>query len=472
MIQVRDLFYNTPARMKFLKKDIAEGNAVEQLMIHLALSNPDVSFQLNRDDKCTLRTSGQGLYNTIFELYPRDMSSNLIKVEYNSENGILVNGYLVEPKYSRPSRSLQHISINGRYIKNRTIQASVEEACRSFVMQGKYPVFIIDVILPLSEVDVNVHPAKTEVRFKNEREVTSTVYHAIQNAIQGTFNKVDDYVFSHVVSSSDDEQKQPISYPNVSEGKIVRPSNAVLQPLKKDSFRKDQVSYSDYDLPFQSVTNTNLKNTIRPLEKENQFYSFEKDLIGEPESTLRVLGEAFQTYIIAQNDTNLIIIDMHAAHERILFEQLRDSTEKIDSQLLIEPVIITLMPDEKQALIDNKEVLTQLGFSVDEIGQKEVAVRETPTYLAMNGVESAVMEIAEQLVDSREELTFEAKEWLLHSVACRAAIKAGHRASKEEMISLTSKILCGSVPKYCPHGRPVYMMLSKAEIEKSCGRMT
>ncbi|MBR3355857.1 MAG: DNA mismatch repair endonuclease MutL [Oscillospiraceae bacterium] len=472
LIQVRDLFYNTPARMKFLKKDIAEGNAVEQLLIHLALSNPDVSFQLNRDDKTTLKTSGQGLYNAIFELYPRDMSSNLIKVEYNSDNGILVNGYLVEPRYSRPSRSLQHLSINGRYIKNRTIQASVEEACRSFVMQGKYPVFVLDVILPLSEVDVNVHPAKTEVRFKNEREVTSAVYHAIQNAIQGTFDKADNYVFSNVISSNDNTSKQVDTHFRSNENSIIRPSNAVMQPLKKDSFRKEQVTYADTDLPFQSITNTNLKNTIKPLETETKYYSFEENLLGDQASTLRVLGEVFQTYIIAQNDTNLVIIDMHAAHERILFEELRKSNMNVESQLLLEPVIITLLPNEKQALFDNADLLSNLGFMIDEIGQKEVAVREIPTYLNMNGVETAIVEIAEQLVNSREDLTFDAKEWLLHSVACRAAIKAGHKASKEEMISLTSKIMCGSVPKYCPHGRPVYMMLSKTEIEKSFGRLT
>ena len=472
LIQVRDLFYNTPARMKFLKKDIAEGNAVEQLLIHLALSNPDVSFQLNRDDKTTLKTSGQGLYNAIFELYPRDMSSNLIKVEYNSDNGILVNGYLVEPRYSRPSRSLQHLSINGRYIKNRTIQASVEEACRSFVMQGKYPVFVLDVILPLSEVDVNVHPAKTEVRFKNEREVTSAVYHAIQNAIQGTFDKADNYVFSNVISSNDNTSKQVDTHFRSNENSIIRPSNAVMQPLKKDSFRKEQVTYADTDLPFQSITNTNLKNTIKPLETETKYYSFEENLLGDQASTLRVLGEVFQTYIIAQNDTNLVIIDMHAAHERILFEELRKSNMNVESQLLLEPVIITLLPNEKQALFDNADLLSNLGFMIDEIGQKEVAVREIPTYLSMNGVETVIVEIAEQLVNSREDLTFDAKEWLLHSVACRAAIKAGHKASKEEMISLTSKIMCGSVPKYCPHGRPVYMMLSKTEIEKSFGRLT
>ena len=472
LIQVRDLFYNTPARMKFLKKDIAEGNAVEQLLIHLALSNPDVSFQLNRDDKTTLKTSGQGLYNAIFELYPRDMSSNLIKVEYNSDNGILVNGYLVEPRYSRPSRSLQHLSINGRYIKNRTIQASVEEACRSFVMQRKYPVFVLDVILPLSEVDVNVHPAKTEVRFKNEREVTSAVYHAIQNAIQGTFDKADNYVFSNVISSNDNTSKQVDTHFRSNENSIIRPSNAVMQPLKKDSFRKEQVTYADTDLPFQSITNTNLKNTIKPLETETKYYSFEENLLGDQASTLRVLGEVFQTYIIAQNDTNLVIIDMHAAHERILFEELRKSNMNVESQLLLEPVIITLLPNEKQALFDNADLLSNLGFMIDEIGQKEVAVREIPTYLSMNGVETAIVEIAEQLVNSREDLTFDAKEWLLHSVACRAAIKAGHKASKEEMISLTSKIMCGSVPKYCPHGRPVYMMLSKTEIEKSFGRLT
>ena len=471
-IQVNDLFYNTPARMKFLKKDIAEGNAVEQLIIHLALSNPDVSFQLNRDGKCTVRTSGQGLYNTIYELYPREISSCLIKIAHSSDTGILVNGYLAEPRLSRPSRSLQHISINGRYIRSRTIQASVEEACRSFVMQGKYPVFVIDIIIPLTEVDVNVHPAKTEVRFKNEREVTSAVYHAVQNAIQSTFNKVDEYVFNKVVSNESEQTGFRSDLSARTGDSIIRPSNAVVQPLKKDTFRKDPVTYTDYDIPFQSITNTNLKNTITSIEKDSKDYIFEDSFLGDPSSTLKVLGEVFQTYIIAQNDTNLIIIDMHAAHERLLFEQLRVNETAIDSQILLEPVIISLVPDEKEAVLENKEVLSRLGFQVEEIGQREIAVREIPTYLKMSGVESAVLEIADQLVHSREDLTFDAKEWLLHSVSCRAAIKAGHKASNEEMVLLTSRILCGSVPKYCPHGRPVYMMLSKADIERSFGRLT
>ena len=479
IIQVKELFYNTPARMKFLRKDVAEGNAVEQLMNHLALSNPDVSFQLIRDGKTTVRTSGQGLYNTIYELYPRDLSSNLIEVNYSSDAGIVVKGYLVEPRFSRPSRSLQHISINGRYIKSRTIQAAVEEACRTFVMQGRFPVFVIDVLMALSDVDVNVHPAKTEVRFKNEREVTGAVYHAVQNAIASTKEKVNNYVFDKVVSESTD-----LTASDNSQGKpsfehrptITAPSDAVMRPIKKEMYRpaqpsaQDYSSYRDSDLPFQQITNTALKHTLHDIEKETPQYAFEEHLLGDETSTLKVLGEIFNTYIVAQNNENLVLIDMHAAHERILFEELRNKDIRISSQLLMEPIIISLSPDEKQAILDNVAALDELGFKVEEIGQNEVAVREIPTYLKMGAVEGSVIEMADQLVNSREDLTFEAKEWLMHSVSCRAAIKAGHRATNEELVSLTSKILCGSVPKYCPHGRPVYVLLSKADLEKSFGR--
>ncbi|MBQ8994968.1 MAG: hypothetical protein IJ091_04055, partial [Oscillospiraceae bacterium] len=477
IIQVKELFYNIPARMKFLKKDVAEGNAVEQLLIHLALSNPDVAFVLNRDGKITIKTSGQGLYSTIFELYPREMSSNLIEVNYASEGGIVVKGYLVEPKYSRPSRSLQHISINGRYIKSRTIQAAVEEACRTFVMQGKFPVFVIDVLMDLSDVDVNVHPAKTEVRFKNEREVTGAVYHAIQNSLQTKNDSVGTYKFERaeiIDHPSQDPEHYRRDFVFSPATTVTRPSDAVMRPIRKEAneYRAPEKSeHTDYDLPFEQITNAKLKNTIHEIERETPQYEFEDQLLGDKKSTLRVLGEIFKTYIVAQNDENLILIDMHAAHERILFEELRKKDIKIESQLLLEPVIISMTVSEKQSLLDNEKSLDALGFSIDEMGQNEVAVREIPTYLKMDGVEAAVLEMADQLVDAREDLTFEAKEWLMHSVSCRAAIKAGHHASDEELVSLTEKILCGSVPKYCPHGRPVYTMFSKTDIEKSFGRI-
>ncbi len=475
VITVRDLFYNTPARMKFLKKDVSEGNAVEQLMMHLALSNPTVSISLIRDGKTAIRTSGQGLYNTIFELYPRELTSHLLELNYASENGILVTGFLAEPRYARPSRSLQHIAINERYIRNRTIQSAAEEACRTFVMHGKYPVFVLNILLPLEDVDVNVHPAKTEVRFKNERAVSGAVYHAIQKALQQTVNKVGDNIFDSVVPA-EPASSVPFTAPekekeNTGAAYPVRvPSHAVMQPLRKKP--GDTISgLSVFDLPVQPVTNMNRKTTVHKDEPDSPLYSYSDSLTGDAHSTLRVLGEVFKTYIIAQNDDSLVLIDMHAAHERILFEELRANGMKVESQILLEPVIVSLLPEEKQAVLDNAALLKDLGFLVDEMGSNEVAVRECPTFLKMSAVSDTMIEIADQLAETRETVTYEAKEWLSHSVSCRAAIKAGHIASNEELVRLTEKILCGDIPKYCPHGRPVYVLFSKEELEKQFGRI-
>ncbi len=473
IITVRDLFYNTPARMKFLKKDVSEGNAVEQLMIHLALSNPDVSFQLNRDGKTVLRTSGQGLFNTIFELYPREISSHLLEINYTSEYGFLVTGYLAEPRFSRPSRSMQHIAINGRYIKSRTIQSAAEEACRTFVMHGKFPVFVINILMPLDEVDVNVHPAKTEVRFKNDRAVSGAVYHAIQNAIQSTVNKVGDYTVDSVLPAVSEHvvKADPRREERSSSPAPRTPSHAVMQPLMKKTGASAQTTSSVFDFPSLPATNVNLKKVMHKEENSAAEYAYPQTLTGDRHATLKVLGELFETYIVAQNDENLVLIDMHAAHERILFEQLRSNGMKNDSQILLEPVIISLSPGEKQAVLDNLDVLKDLGFVVDEMGQKEIAVRQCPTFLNMKEVSDTVIQIADQLANNRENLTYEAKEWLSHSVACRAAIKAGHRASSEELVRLAEKILCGDIPKYCPHGRPVYVMYSREQLEKDFGRI-
>jgi DNA mismatch repair protein MutL len=184
-----------------------------------------------------------------------------------------------------------------------------------------------------------------------------------------------------------------------------------------------------------------------------------------------VIGEIFRTYIVAQAEDMLVLIDMHAAHERILYELIRDEHSSVDSQILLEPVVISMTPDEKQAVLDNSEIMEKLGFSVSELGEREVAVREIPTYLGTNGVADAVLEIANSLLENRESVTFEAREWLMHSSACRAAIKAGHVAPHQEMVALAEKILCGSIPKFCPHGRPVYFTMTKSEIEKRFGRI-
>lgn len=491
-ITVSDIFYNTPARMKFLKKDVAEGNACEQLIWHMALSEPDVSFRLVREGKLTVRTTGQGLYSAIFDLYPREVASSMKEISVTSEENVTVSGFAASPSQSRASRSLQHISVNGRFIRNRAIQAAAEEAYKGFIMQGKFPSFVISVTVPLDSVDVNVHPAKTEVRFTNERAVTRAVYRAVREAVE-TLGSV-----SPVLSVSGDETPEVSDVPDTASVKekapsvstgTYRPDPFIMadRPLSGGQIRDPARDLFDELVRIDSLDEVKERTPYGPGASLDIFpgeVAKQTDTVtagaAEAEDTeqmsletdgqLRVIGELFRTYIVAETRDLLVLIDMHAAHERLLYELIRDAHASVDSQILLEPVVVSLMPDEKQAVLDNSEILDRLGFSVSELGEREVAVREIPTYLSLKGAADAVTEIADALTEDRESVTFEAREWLMHSSACRAAIKAGHVAPQAEMVALAEKILCGSIPKFCPHGRPVYFTVTKDEIEKRFGR--
>ena len=338
-------------------------------------------------------------------------------------------------------------------------------------MHGKYPAYTLNISLSLSDVDVNVHPAKTEVRFSNERAITSAAYHAIQSVILQESQKP----YAEPVSASektanlvDSTPVKPSTITDKSEY-VSFVNKALEQSLSKPHPAEAHFPKASlYDsAPFVPVSNANFKSTESNKPKSD--YSYEAHFI-EP-TAIRVIGELFKTYILAELNDDFIIIDMHAAHERILFEKFRTQVDGIDSQILLEPIVVSLSSEETDALLSNQEILNHLGFAIDSFGSREVIVRETPTYLNAKGVVEAMTEIADQLANNKNDITFEAKEWLTHSVACRAAIKAGHHASREELISLTEQILNGVIPKFCPHGRPVYTTISKSEIEKMFGRI-
>lgn len=501
-ITVYDLFYNTPARMKFLKKDVAEGNACEQLIWHMALTEPDVSFRLIREGKLTLRTTGQGLYSAIFDLFPREIASGMAEISYESDENVSVSGYVGSPANPRASRSLQHISVNGRFIRNRAIQSAAEEAYRGVLMQGRFPAFVISVNVPLDAVDVNVHPAKTEVRFTNERAVTRAVYRAVRDTVQMLAGRASDIPAEEKDDPAGsapqrDDAARETSAPDFTAKRAEtsdadgimrdRPSGTAqfrdpARELFDDLIRIDSSGTPGNEIRQRTDSSAELdifpewNDTPRSEDTENEISQPETDESGDESEELysgeglRVIGELFKTYILAEAQDQLVLIDMHAAHERILYELIRDAHSSVDSQILLEPVVVSLSVDEKQALIDNAEQLDRLGFSVSELGEREVAVREIPTYLKADAVADAVTEIANGLISNREELTFEAREWLMHSSACRAAIKAGHTAPHQEMVSLAEQIIYGNIPKYCPHGRPVYYTVSRNEIEKRFGR--
>ncbi len=593
-ITVSDLFFNTPARMKFLKKDVHEGNAAQNIVEQLALSHPEKTFRLVRDGRVAFSTNGRGgLAAVAFCALPREIASNLLEIR-PADPRIHVSGLICKPQYGRPSRSLQFVFVNERFVKSRSICAAAEEAGRNLFMAGKHPAFILNVRLPFEDVDINVHPAKTEVRFKNEREVSSSVYAAVKLALgefasgfapraqrsaqttqQPPLKKEAPVLvadknpkgaasapMNQAPLSAQIVQPQKAPFYNEVTGRQFREILDQFEPKKKDSSgysgakstRMLDIEVEDADaslklaqpvVPYQTarekiaplpdraaaarqINAPDVQTVCLPEQKEKieevlqdkdakQFAAFAESAEknagnaaidkpadnreGQPSPepsakrtqslaeaappeqqtllegaqppqapALRYVGELFETYIVAQYGEQMLLIDKHAAHERILFEKIRETDTGCARQILLEPVIASVSRDEKAAALENAALFERLGFVVEDFGEGELAVREIPTYMKISATADAVVQMCAQLCAFANEPTNDEREWLLHSCACRSAIKAGHRSSSAELISLTQEILNSSVPKFCPHGRPVYITLTQKEIEKQFGR--
>lgn len=484
-VYVAELFYNTPARMKFLKKDVHEGNAVQTIAEQLALSHPEISFRFVREGRTVFTTPGDGeLYSAVFSLLPRDITEDMVKVSPLSDE-VRVWGYISSPQKARASRSLQYVFVNGRFIKSRSISAAVAEAGKNLMMQGKHPSFVLNIELTPQDVDVNVHPAKTEVRFKNDRAVFSAVYSAVKIALT-------EYAGDFKRQTAPEQQKEepdiiesgaepiPLTEPETTPVKLqpeAERSFMTFVPESEEEKKQIQLTLEQAALAYE--TTKNKKIDIEYAEPKKPGSNIEQlpqedttEQPSHPADEIRVIGELFDTYIVAQYGTeSVLFIDKHAAHERLLFEQLAQEGAGCERQILLEPVLVSLSWEEKQALLENPDMLLRIGFLTEEFGEGEVAVREAPTYLAHHAILDAVTEIAVKLVSQSNDVTTSQTEWLLHSVACRAAIKAGHKTGLQELVKLTNDILYGTLPKFCPHGRPVYFIMDRKEMEKRFGRI-
>ena len=475
-IYVRDLFYNTPARMKFLKKDVSEGNAIQLLVQQLSLSHPEISFKFIREDKMIFTTPGSNsMYSTIYSILPRDIAKNIVEVvETDNQFGIGVMGYIGKPEISRKSRSFQYSFINSRFVRNATVIAAVEQAYRNMNMANKFPVFILYISMPYETVDVNVHPAKTEVRFSNEKEVFSSIYRSVSYTLAtlsaGIMGYRENGKQEEEFSDNSTVENSVSDYSSAIEGK------AISSAERKDSNSNTKGEVTDYFNAYVNTPSYTSRNFLLDIEPESsnvEIVEQERSVVAKPQfipDNFRVIGEIFDLYILAQMDDSFIIIDKHAAHERILFEETRKMNSSEARQILLEPEIVVVDAEEKRILLENIEVLEYLGFLVEEFGTSEVAVREVPTYFTGKRVTDAILEIVTQLKLNTEDINSEEYRSLLQSISCRAAIKAGHKTSPEEMYSLTKQILFGTIPKYCPHGRNVYIMMTKQEIDRRFGR--
>ena len=500
-IIIRDIFFNTPARMKFLKKDVSEANACAAVIDRIALSHPEVSFKFIRDGKLTLTTTGDSsIKSVIYSVLGRDFSASLIELN-NSFGGIEVTGFTSKPVACKPTRNNQYTFLNGRLVKSGTVIAAVEQAYKNSAMVGKFPGFVIYIKLPFDTVDVNVHPAKTEVRFSDERRIFDAVYAAVKNAISNkdtrpevklntpTFNRFENMTTEQFRQQSIAETvaekiyKKPVglhktdnfdaltfkSKPEtgfIEKYSYVAPSGEKTEPVTQNEYKEKYENAVSKVLPEKETTQK-INNVIVEATKETVSVDIVKEIDEKPE--IIIIGEAFTTYIIAQMGNSVFMIDKHAAHERILFNELKKN-HSIEVQSLLTPVSVVLSKEEYNAVISNIDLLTSKGFEVEDFGNSTVVVRAIPAVLTREEVSSIISEVADGLLSSGNVQT-EREENLFHTVACRAAIKAGTRSSLPEMQNLAEKVLTSQEIMYCPHGRPVAFEIKKRELEKQFGRI-
>jgi DNA mismatch repair protein MutL len=482
-ITVRDLFLKTPARMKFLKKDVTEANAVASAVDRIALSHPEVSFRVIRDGKQALMTSGKGdLLTCIREVFGKEFASGLIPCE-NQGSGVKVSGYISKPQYSRPNRNMQFFFLNGRFIRTGTGSAALSEGYRNSIMVGKFPSCVINLEINPSLVDVNVHPAKTEVRFSDEKPVFNAVFGAVKTALDEGDTRIQ---AEHIPSPY--QSAKPFTFPVSYTDKPRVPDEQIK--LKDTPKPADPV-------PFRSKTEFVANAPSEKLEDESEAETDEDILLNSPSSApkndyhgetvtevplpinsdefeeeqFRLIGEAFMTYIICEYKNKLVIIDKHAAHERIIYERLKKSEGERTGQLLLSPVTVNLPKDEYAAVLDNLEIINSSGFDVEDFGGGSVLVRECPMELSFDDVPDIIAEIAGRFVEKRQDVMFEKLDWIFHSVACRSAIKAGNVTSRLEMEKFAKQLLSMPEIRYCPHGRPVLIEMTQRELEKNFGRI-
>ena len=473
-IVVRDIFFNTPARMKFLKKDVTEANAVAGIVDRMAISHPEISFRFIRDGKQTLITSGNGdLKSTVYSVFGREFSSTLVDVDY-SVNNMRVTGVVTKPEGARKSRAMEFFFINNRLVKCQTAMAALEQAYKNSIMVGRFPGCVLNIECDSSFVDVNVHPAKIEVRFANERPVFELIYYGVMSAIetqdttkQAHFAEPPKYQTASGridIFKKNDEKPAQMEFRQKSAENFWNVASVQKPPQRKP----DKEEVSAYLEALDNVSTSFSAAAAAPETTHSQ----EIKKAPEPQAEIpdfRLVGEAFKTYIIIEIDSELYFIDKHAAHERMNFEALRASGE-IASQVLLSPVAVALSKEEYSAVIDNLELYRKCGFLVEDFGTGTVLVRECPSILDGEDVEDLIVETAGKLLDGKTDITPEQMDWIFHSTSCRAAVKAGDKTSPYEQELFVKKLLSMPDIRYCPHGRPVMIKMSRYDIEKQFGR--
>jgi DNA mismatch repair protein MutL len=472
-IMVRDIFFNTPARLKFMKKDAAEGAGVSSTVIRCALSHPEVSIRYIRDGKEEFQTSGDGdVKACIYSVLGRDFANSVLKAESTGE-GINVSGYVSSPAAARGNRSSQYFFVNGRFIKSQLLQAALEQAFRNSLFTGRYPACVLYIDLKHSTVDVKVHPAKTEVKFMQERPVFDAVYRAVLNALSGE-NEAPELKL--INREKDTEQTRTVKKPELPvQGKLQQPGREAYSavPQIREAVPEDR---KPADKPVNMPEIVDRLVFSQPILVYNQAEEaptpvYKEELKQDIVKLLdyRIIGEAFNGYIITETGDELVFIDKHAAHERLIFDKLKSQEREQLSQHLLTPIIAEPGREDAALLLENLELLDNLGFEIEDFGSGALMIRRLPADMDMGEATAVFNEISQALrVGNRPGSLGKADE-VLASVACKAAIKAGKGSDPLEWKPVVESVLSGKV-KYCPHGRPVTMRMSKRQLDRNFKR--
>ena len=518
-IVIRDLFFNTPARMKFMKSDSVEGSKVTAAVQLQALAHPEISFQFIRDGKQVLSTPGNGgLEAAVYCIYGRE-TGKMIPVD-SAWEGYSLTGYISRPTDSRPSRNMQTFFVNDRPVKSRLLIAALEEAYRNQIMVGKFPACVLHLKLPANVVDVNVHPAKTEVKFLSEKAVFDCIHYGVLGALNKTTDRPQ-VQFKTKPAAPVHESPAPAA-PNSSS--VIARSGATWQsvpaaPKKQENFFRTMTTaeYQNFASALKDAPKPEAKPAAATLAAVQSAPTLRESVVipsipvgaivespvptaplptachpeqaakqrvegsvpNEPEQTelpmpeiipWRMVGELYNSYILVEQGEDAFLIDKHAAHERVLFERLRANPREIVSQNLLIPVTVRLRPDAAAMILSKAELLDSLGFEAEEFGENTLAVRRAPMDIAEGDIADAITEMADRLLSGRGAALEEVRDELLHTMACKAAIKAGWKNDEKELLAVVKEVMSREELKYCPHGRPICVTLSKKMLEKQFKR--
>jgi len=477
-IVVRDLFYNTPARMKFMKKDSAEGAAVTGIVTHLALSHPDVSFKLLRDGAEVLHTPGDGeLRSAVYAALGRDFALHLLPIR-GSGGDVKVDGFVTLPLHGHGTRARQIFFVNGRFVKSQLLTAALEEAYRNQILKGKFPGCVLHVTVPTSQVDVNVHPAKTVVKFAADKPVFDAVYYTVLDALNGQNRPAapekKEPSFYQTMTAEQYREKTAPAKPAFPAAKAPvgsytarpkAPDGSELLTVRDVAEKPGESFFATVPQNGREVTYHITPPPAKPEPPAREPEPVQQTIEPVRETPWRIAGEVLKTYIICEDDlANVWLIDKHAAHERIRFDALKANTEPLMAQTLLMPLTVTLEADEYAAALDNLALLREFGFACEDFGGGTVLVREIPADIRPEDASATLEELCRKLALGRADPAA-ARDELLHTMACKSAIKAGMDTSPAEMRALVEKVQSGEI-QYCPHGRPVKYRLTKYEIEK------